>query len=208
MAAATASTMVDLTKAGKYPVVLSDALLDKTSKETYTGIRCRFAFAAVQPQDLKSKTNPTPYCPDNHKPHLSDSTSLTARLKQTSSKDGGAFALSLDDNGTKYAYDGVRTTRDGNFVLVFDPARHVFVLHRLDSLFHMNIVRMPGNSDPDSLQRQFPPLDVQQPHAQQASPPSSGRTKAAAAPRKTARGSSSALRKPATKKTADTKKKT
>lgn len=31
---------VDPSKAGKYPIFLSDELLGKTSKETYTGIRC------------------------------------------------------------------------------------------------------------------------------------------------------------------------
>jgi len=33
---------IDMEKAGKYPIVLSDALLGKTSKETYTGIRCQY----------------------------------------------------------------------------------------------------------------------------------------------------------------------
>jgi hypothetical protein len=33
--------MASPTKAAKYPVVLSDALLGKPSKETYTGIRCK-----------------------------------------------------------------------------------------------------------------------------------------------------------------------
>lgn len=32
--------LIDPTKPGKYPVVLSDALLGKPSKEAYTGIRC------------------------------------------------------------------------------------------------------------------------------------------------------------------------
>lgn len=40
MAASTAQGIIDPTKAGKYPIVLSDALLGKSSKESYTGIRC------------------------------------------------------------------------------------------------------------------------------------------------------------------------
>ena len=32
--------VVDPTKAGKYPVILSDALLGKSSKESFTGIQC------------------------------------------------------------------------------------------------------------------------------------------------------------------------
>ncbi|KAH6646910.1 hypothetical protein BKA67DRAFT_580878 [Truncatella angustata] len=36
-----AAGIVDPTKAGKYPVVLSDALLGKRSSEVYTGVRCK-----------------------------------------------------------------------------------------------------------------------------------------------------------------------
>ena len=35
-----ASGSIDVDKPGKYPIVLSDALLGKPSKEVYTGIRC------------------------------------------------------------------------------------------------------------------------------------------------------------------------
>lgn len=33
--------LVDPTKAGKYPVILSDELLGKPSTETFTGVRCK-----------------------------------------------------------------------------------------------------------------------------------------------------------------------
>lgn len=33
--------LLDPTKAGKYPVILSDALLGKDSGELYTGVRCK-----------------------------------------------------------------------------------------------------------------------------------------------------------------------
>jgi hypothetical protein len=36
-----APATVDPTKSAKYPIILSDALLGKASKETYTGIRCK-----------------------------------------------------------------------------------------------------------------------------------------------------------------------
>ncbi|OIW31175.1 hypothetical protein CONLIGDRAFT_303139 [Coniochaeta ligniaria NRRL 30616] len=198
-----AASMVDPTKAAKYPVVLSDALLGKASKETYTGIRY------------------------NHKPDISsDNTSATARLKQ-SNKDG-TFSLGLDDNGDKYTYNGVRTTKDGNYVLIFDPARQVFVLHRLDSLFHMNVTRTPDTSDVDSLRKQFPQLEVQSSASNKTDskdPPSKSGTKPApkaarttpkpttkddTKPTKTAKpkAASSALRKPATKKSTTAKKPT
>jgi hypothetical protein len=37
-----ASASIDVDKPGKYRIVLSDALLGKTPKEVYTGIRCTF----------------------------------------------------------------------------------------------------------------------------------------------------------------------
>ncbi|KAK3363600.1 RNA polymerase II transcription elongation factor-domain-containing protein [Lasiosphaeria hispida] len=126
---------VDPTKSAKYPIILSDALLGKSSKETYTGIRY------------------------NHRPALSSDTAPgTARLKK-SARDG-QFNLGYDDNGDKYQFSGTRTTDDGNYVLIFDPARKAFVLHRVDSLFHMNITRTPDNGNVESLRKQFPQLEV------------------------------------------------
>ncbi|KAK0628177.1 RNA polymerase II transcription elongation factor-domain-containing protein [Bombardia bombarda] len=130
-----ASGMIDPTKAGKYPIILSDALLGKPSKETYTAVRY------------------------NHKPALSsDSAPSAARLKQ-STKDG-AFNLGFEDQGDKYQYNGVRTIGDDKYVLIFDPARQAFVLHRVDSTFHMNVTRTPTDSNAESLRKQFPHLEV------------------------------------------------
>ncbi|KAK4155140.1 RNA polymerase II transcription elongation factor-domain-containing protein [Chaetomidium leptoderma] len=127
--------ILDPTKTGQYPVILSDALLGKSSKETYTGIRY------------------------NHRPTLSSDTAPnTARLKK-SGKDE-SFNLGFDDQGDKYQFNGVRTTDDGNYVLIFDPARKAFVLHRVDSTFHMNITRTPTDSNVESLRKQFPQLEV------------------------------------------------
>ncbi|KAK4125019.1 hypothetical protein N657DRAFT_689390 [Parathielavia appendiculata] len=133
-----ASGLIDPTKPGKYPVILSDALLGKPSKETYTGIRY------------------------NHRPTLSSDTAPdTARLRK-SAKDE-SYNLGFDDQGDKYQYNGVRTSDDGNYVLIFDPTREAFVLHRVDSTFHMNITRTPTESDPETLRKQFPPLEVKTP---------------------------------------------
>lgn len=35
------TTAIDWDKPGKYPVVLSDALLGKSTNNTYTGVRCK-----------------------------------------------------------------------------------------------------------------------------------------------------------------------
>ncbi|KAL2269469.1 hypothetical protein VTJ83DRAFT_1653 [Remersonia thermophila] len=132
---AAASGLVDPTKAGKYPVILSDALLGRPSQETYTGIRY------------------------NHRPALSSETApATARLKKSAKDD--SYNLGFEDQGDKYQYNGVRTTDDGNYVLIFDPARKAFVLHRVDSTFHMNVTRTPTDSNVESLRKQFPHLEV------------------------------------------------
>ncbi|KAK3331018.1 RNA polymerase II transcription elongation factor-domain-containing protein [Apodospora peruviana] len=130
-----AAGMIDPTKAGKYPIILSDALLGKPSKESYTAVRY------------------------NHKPALSsDSAPATARLKQ-SAKDS-SFNLGFEDQGDKYQYNGARTSEDGKYVLIFDPARKAFILHRVDSTFHMNLTKTPTDSNVESLRKQFPHLEV------------------------------------------------
>ncbi|KAH7037524.1 RNA polymerase II transcription elongation factor-domain-containing protein [Microdochium trichocladiopsis] len=124
--------MLDPTKVGKYPVVLSDALLGRDPKETYTGIRY------------------------NHKP--SSSTPAKARLKPDGVSDDG-YDLTFRDSGGQYAYSGTRSIDDNKYVLVFDPTREVFVLHKIDSTFSMNITQTPNNNDPDSLRRKHPHLE-------------------------------------------------
>lgn len=54
----------------------------------------------------------------------------------------------------------MRTSAEGKYVLVFDPAKKAFVLHRVDSLFHMNVVRLPNSTNADSLVAEFPRLEV------------------------------------------------
>lgn len=100
--------------------------------------------------------------PDNHKPELSSETAPTTAKIKPADKDG-SFNLTFNDKGDQYSYNGVRTTKDGNYVLIFDPERQVLVLHRLDSMFHMNLAKTPGNSDVESLQKQFPQLEVEPP---------------------------------------------
>ncbi|KAI1212729.1 RNA polymerase II transcription elongation factor-domain-containing protein [Annulohypoxylon truncatum] len=132
-----AAGIVDPTKAGKYPVVLSDALLGKDPKEVFTGVRY------------------------NHKPSLSSPTAPTqARIKQASSskKSAPTYDLSFQDDGGRYQYKGTRGVEDSQYVLIFDAAREVFVLHKVDSMFNMNLVQTPS-SDAESLRREFPQLE-------------------------------------------------
>ncbi|KAH9888669.1 hypothetical protein F4778DRAFT_754891 [Xylariomycetidae sp. FL2044] len=148
-----AQGMVDPTKAGKYPVVLSDALLGKESNEIYTGVR----YNTKQP--LAS-----PSAPQN------------ARIKPTSSNTkktaAPTYDLSIQDDGGRFSYQGTRGSEESQYVLIFDPAREVFVLHKVDSMLNMNLVRTPANDDVASLRRQH-----QQLPSHKASAPSSSKNK-------------------------------
>lgn len=68
------------------------------------------------------------------------------------------YDLSFREDGGQYAYSGSRTTDDDKYVLVFDPTREVFVLHKVDSTFSMNVTQTPDNNDPESLRRKHPHL--------------------------------------------------
>ncbi|KAI1779393.1 RNA polymerase II transcription elongation factor-domain-containing protein [Hypoxylon cercidicola] len=129
--------IVDPTKAGKYPVVLSDALLGKDPKEIYTGVRY------------------------NHKPSLSSSTApAQARIKPSSSKKGASYDLSFQDDGGRYQYKGTRGAEENQYVMIFDAAREVFVIHKVDSMFNMNLVQTPSNDNAGSLRQEFPQLEA------------------------------------------------
>ncbi|KAJ3561183.1 hypothetical protein NPX13_g9046 [Xylaria arbuscula] len=164
--AALATGVIDPTKVGKYRVVLSDALLGKDPKEVYTGVRY------------------------NHKPTLSSTTAPhQARIKPNGSSDPSAsYDLSFQDEGGRYAFQGSRGHEDNQYVLIFDPEREVFVLHRVDSMFNMNsihhsklIVRQEQPSQPTKLcllksakptkSKKPAPKDPKPPVAKKADPP-------------------------------------
>ncbi|KAM0439601.1 hypothetical protein ACHAPT_000693 [Fusarium lateritium] len=131
-----ASGLIDPTKTGNYPVILGDALLGKASNEIFTGIRY------------------------NHKPTLSSpSAPNLARLKPSVHGKTASYDLSYTDNDEKYAFAGTRNLDSNQYVLYFDASREAFILDRVDSTFNMNVTRLPDNSDPDSLRRQFPHID-------------------------------------------------
>ncbi|KAI1473679.1 hypothetical protein K445DRAFT_322482 [Daldinia sp. EC12] len=180
--ASLAAGIVDPTKAGKYPVVLSDALLGKDPKEIFTGVRY------------------------NHKPSLSSSTApAQARIKpaSTSSSKKGAstYDLSFQDDGGHYQYKGTRGVEDSQYVLIFDPNREVFVLHKVDSMFNMNLVKTP-NDDAESLRQEFPQLDA---HSASSSAKAAGPARQPAKGRKEEKKTVAKPRKPASKPKAEDK---
>lgn len=88
---------------------------------------------------------------DNHKTDASSSQNLHLLPSDSPS----SYDLSLSAKNDTYRYNGTRTSGDGQYVLIFDPAKKHFVLHRIDSTFDMNLVSTPQNSDEASLRTQY-----------------------------------------------------
>lgn len=130
--------LIDPTLAGKYPVILGDGLLGRTSDGIFTGIRY------------------------NHKPTLSSNDAPNnARLKPSLPGKTDSYDLTFTDDDGNYAYSGSRNTNSNQYVLHFDPERRAFILDKIDSTFNMNMTRLPSNSDPERLRSQYPHLDSQ-----------------------------------------------
>ncbi|ROW10605.1 hypothetical protein VMCG_01600 [Cytospora schulzeri] len=158
--------VVDSTKPKSYPVILSDALLGKTPREAITAIRCEQEPAPTPPPALRPWVlllemliARVTTIVDNHRPTLSsDIAPNSAEIKPSSSSDT-SFDLSFYENGGKYAFNGTRSTKENQYVLLFDPERKAFVLHRMDSMFNMNVTRTPTNNDADDLREKHPHID-------------------------------------------------
>ncbi|OLN96369.1 hypothetical protein CCHL11_00623 [Colletotrichum chlorophyti] len=129
-AAGAANGLIDPTKTGKYPVILSDTLLGRTQKDVFTApdLPSEPATARLKPETPGSKTNFDLSFPDG--------------------------------NNGMYGYAGTRTMDDNQYVLYFDPARKAFILDRIDSTFHMNVTRTPTSDNPETLRQQFEQLDT------------------------------------------------
>lgn len=151
--AAVAAGAVDIDKPGKYPIVLSDALLGKASKEIYTGVRCTLKHRNMQRAVSRTDSNP-----DNHKPDPSSDSTNSMNLEPS---DSTGYDLSFTDNSDKYSYNGARVSANGQYVLIFDPAKKHFVLHRVDSTFDMNLINAPW-ADASTLRSQYPQLETPQ----------------------------------------------
>ncbi|APA11666.1 hypothetical protein SS1G_05125 [Sclerotinia sclerotiorum 1980 UF-70] len=127
---------IDWDKPGKYPIVLSDALLGKASNNIYTAIRY------------------------NHKPDPTAGASAnSAQLKPSSNPSSSDYDLSFSDNNDDYTYAGARSSGEGQFILTFDPVRKVLVLDRIDSTFDMNLTSAPWTDDAAQLQSQYEQLE-------------------------------------------------
>jgi len=86
----------------------------------------------------------------------------------------------------------MRTSGDGQYVLIFDPIKKHFVLHRVDSTFDMNLVSAPWEQNASALRKQYTQLEpeskpVAPAPAPQRRPSKSAKNAAAAAAKATAK---------------------
>ncbi|ERS98213.1 uncharacterized protein SPSK_06079 [Sporothrix schenckii 1099-18] len=130
--------LIDPTKPATYPVILGEDIRrsgdpnSPSAGHTFTGIRYNF----------KPK-------------HLTDNTQRKSTL--THSDNDGEFDVTFSDNsGGRYVYAGTRVSKGSKYVLIFDSKRRRFILHRLDSLFIMNMVDTPTNHDTAGLKKKHP----------------------------------------------------
>lgn len=93
------------------------------------------------------------------KPDQSSSPSSSSIHLQSSDHDPTSYDLSLSESGEKYGYQGVRITGDGQYILIFDPVKKHFVLHRVDSTFDMNLVSAPWTQDESNLRSEYPQIE-------------------------------------------------
>ncbi|KAI0995396.1 hypothetical protein K3495_g12783 [Podosphaera aphanis] len=104
---------------GNYPIVLSDALLGKATNEIYTEITY------------------------NHKAGSSSCSSSNPYHIKHSEEGSENYNLSYSENTENFTYEGERIAGQGQYILIFDPLKEHFVLHRIDSNFDMKLVSAP-----------------------------------------------------------------
>ncbi|CAK7235184.1 hypothetical protein SCUCBS95973_009183 [Sporothrix curviconia] len=130
--------LIDPTKPATYPVVLGEDILRNGEPgsgggKTFTGIRYNF-----KPRHL-----------------IDNNTQRKSTLTKSDSE--GEFDVTFRDNsGGRYVYAGTRVSKGSKYVLVFDSKMRRFILHRLDSLFIMNMVDTPTNHDTAGLKKRHP----------------------------------------------------
>ncbi|EFX04927.1 hypothetical protein CMQ_5189 [Grosmannia clavigera kw1407] len=129
--------LIDPTKPATYPVILGEDIRSSgsPSQQLFTGIR--YNFKAKQLTDK--------------------STQHTSTLTSRNNDDDARYEITFRDNsGGRYVYAGQRVSKNSKYVLVFDHKRRVFILHRLDSLFVMNMTDTPTNHDSEALKKKYP----------------------------------------------------
>lgn len=156
MAAATASPLIEPTKAAKYTITVSDKLLNGSvgKKRKHASIQCMICNFHSQPYSNSKIVN--------HKPKL-PKTSLAAKISKASAPN--TYKLSMnqkESNGGDYKYTGSQSASNA-CILFYDPATSRMTLDQLDTHFDFNLQSMPTNSDSQELGKRYPHIGTEQP---------------------------------------------
>jgi hypothetical protein len=168
MAAASAprpSGLIDPLKGMKYPIQLGESVSKDPAQGRYYSVKCK--------QPIKDQSRlPANVFPVNHKPkHTSPNQKTTITPSDQSHK----YKLVITDDGPSspsgvtYKYQGTldpHTTTDLNtpnhsYGLVFSQEKNAFVLERISTDLHFNLVSNPGTATKSQLAQQYPQLELQ-----------------------------------------------
>ena len=135
---------------------------------------------------------------DNHRPEPTTTQSLSSLQLQASRSAASDYDLSFSDESGKYKYSGVQTSGDGQYVLIFNPEKKHFVLHRIDSTFDMNLVSAPWEKNASTLRSQYTQLEstAKPTETPQRKPSKSSKNTAVAKPEPKRRKSAQTKKKP------------
>ncbi|MCJ1483045.1 hypothetical protein MMC06_003211 [Schaereria dolodes] len=160
MSTTTGSTVpVDPSKSAKYPVTISQRLLNESQNggSQYTAIRCK-SIIFLSDSSFNKTLNPVV----NHKPKL-DSPSVRTRVTPSDPENTYDLTIADDDNEQNiYSYRGSQQSSE-SYALVFDQETQSFILDRIDSAFTFNLRSTPTLKSAKTLSTQYPQLETSAP---------------------------------------------
>ena len=129
--------LIDPSKSGRYPIIISEELLREDHPRKRQRVSVRY----------------------NHRPKSLANQSATIN----SSKDGrnNSYTLSIKDldGSGDYRYDG-RQQASNSLALMYHSEKQAFILDKIDTEFCFNLSSTPSNKDASSLATQYPKLET------------------------------------------------
>ncbi|MCJ1252047.1 hypothetical protein MMC30_009285 [Trapelia coarctata] len=129
----------DPTKSGKYPIIVSERLLNGDDGSDFT-------YASIQLNHQPSLTSPVQ---STITPFQSDPSSLNLTVNASSPS-------------SKHTYTGSQQASTA-CALIFDPATQSFTLDRIDTELSFNLRSTPANKSAKALAAQYPQLETTAP---------------------------------------------
>ena len=147
---------IDPSKAAKYPVALSPALLQDDGKvaKQHAAIRCLCDWPLIHFLTLNKMIILV-----NHKPDLPNFPFETRITPSPSGIDRYHLAIKADDNRSNYVYSGTQQHSE-SYALIYDSIKQSFTLDRISSDFTFNLRSTPTVKSSKALASAYPHLDT------------------------------------------------